>query len=168
MSIDSFTTAIQGVAFSTSDTTGLSRRVTYNYGDALFSTTTGKYYQHFPESVSWLDGQKKCASTNLLSMLGYLATITSSEENAAVKSLGGQGWIGATDLYTENEWRWVAGPEGKMGKAADGGGCPAYAAGATACDVQPGTGMTGTAGDANKGMVIGRGSPWAAADSAIT
>ena len=44
---------------------------------------------------------------------GYLATITSAEENAFIQSkTNGVGWIGASDHAVEGEWRWVTGPEG--------------------------------------------------------
>lgn len=43
---------------------------------------------------------------------GYLATITSQEENDFIYSqLQENGWIGANDLDQEGEWRWVTGPE---------------------------------------------------------
>lgn len=43
---------------------------------------------------------------------GYLATITSQEENDFIYSkLQENGWIGANDLAVEGEWRWVTGPE---------------------------------------------------------
>lgn len=43
---------------------------------------------------------------------GYLATITSDEENFLIgNGLGYGNWVGATDSAVEGEWRWVTGPE---------------------------------------------------------
>ena len=43
---------------------------------------------------------------------GYLATITSAEENGFVAStLNGEGWLGGSDEGNEGTWLWVTGPE---------------------------------------------------------
>lgn len=43
---------------------------------------------------------------------GYLATVTSSEENSYITArLENDGWMGASDADTEGDWLWVTGPE---------------------------------------------------------
>lgn len=43
---------------------------------------------------------------------GYLATITSAEENDYIASrLNDAGWMGASDVSVEGDWKWVTGPE---------------------------------------------------------
>jgi len=43
---------------------------------------------------------------------GYLATVTSQEENDyLVGRLSGDGWFGASDKTTEGDWQWSTGPE---------------------------------------------------------
>eukprot|EP01062_Namystynia_karyoxenos_P083753 TRINITY_DN96_c0_g1_i3.p1 TRINITY_DN96_c0_g1~~TRINITY_DN96_c0_g1_i3.p1 ORF type:complete len:5058 (+),score=1946.10 TRINITY_DN96_c0_g1_i3:478-15174(+) len=154
-SLTDFAAAIATVTFTTSDATGGSRRVTWNYGDAVFSSVTGNYYKHIKAAdcgaaCDWYTAQAKCESTKVLGLDGYLATITSDAENAAAKALGGQGWIGASDVGTEGKWRWVTGPEGQMGSAP----CT-YGAGKTGCDVSQDATGTATGADKDKGMNIG-------------
>lgn len=59
------------------------------------------------------------ASTHL-GLQGYLATVTSAQEQAFIESsfpflLGfgasGNAWLGASDASVEGEWRWLDGPE---------------------------------------------------------
>jgi hypothetical protein len=45
-------------------------------------------------------------------MPGYLATITSDEENTFASNLAGiEAWLGGSDQAVEGEWRWMNGPE---------------------------------------------------------
>ena len=69
----------------------------------------GHTYQRFDESMSWKDAKAYCESLG-----GYLATITSSAEQEAVKELIAKGtkaqyWLGGTDEATLNDWQWVTG-----------------------------------------------------------
>ena len=48
----------------------------------------------------------------MFGLQGYLATITSAEENAFVfDKLQGNGWLGGTDADVEGDWTWVTGPD---------------------------------------------------------
>ena len=83
-------------------------------GSSLYFPATGHFYQ-FSETpdISWNDARAAATATSLYGLQGYLATITSAEENSFVVSkLTGEGWMGATDVAVEGEWRWVTGPEG--------------------------------------------------------
>jgi len=83
----------------------------------------GHYYGAvvFPEEVDFLswDAAKSAAeSTVFMGEHGYLATITSKEENdflivnfAPLRNPRGELWVGGSDEAVNGEWRWVAGPE---------------------------------------------------------
>jgi VCBS repeat-containing protein len=79
--------------------------------------------------ITWNSAMTAAANRQYNGMQGYLATITSAGENAAVAALvPGDAWIGATDNYSdintavggtvfanqgaaEGRWYWAAGPE---------------------------------------------------------
>lgn len=74
-------------------------------------TYNGHYYQLFNNNVSWEYAKKYCESKD-----GYLVTITSEEENDAIEILldkyssdNNFYWLGATDIESEGNWKWVTG-----------------------------------------------------------
>ena len=74
----------------------------------------GHWYEFISTGVTW---QQAFASANAMSymgMSGYLATITSAEENAFVSAtIAGsiEAWLGGSDEAVEGQWRWMNGPE---------------------------------------------------------
>ncbi|WP_254602705.1 PEPxxWA-CTERM sorting domain-containing protein [Sphingomonas bacterium] len=72
----------------------------------------GHSYQVVSGPQDWIAAE---AAAEVLG--GYLATITSAEENAFVASLlptsgtNIRGWLGGSDAQTEGTWQWVVGPE---------------------------------------------------------
>ena len=84
----------------------------------LFNPATGHFYEFISAPlVRWDDARDAAEMRDLFGLQGYLATITSAEENAfAAAKLEGQGWIGSSDHIPETgdiegEWYWVTGPE---------------------------------------------------------
>ena len=75
-----------------------------------YFTFNGHYYQVFePDSITWEDAKQRCEQ-----MGGYLATITSAEEQAFVDSLiensGKNGlWLGAYRQQSDAEFVWLTG-----------------------------------------------------------
>jgi len=65
-------------------------------------------YDLYLTRLSFEDAKLKCEELG-----GHLATITSAEENTAVKELAGNNtvWIGATDDTEEGTWTWVSDEE---------------------------------------------------------
>ncbi len=83
------------------------------HGDAqkVFNPANGHFYQRIDTAMAWDQARQHCESQG-----GYLATITSPEENGFLLDflLGPQVasdsvWLGATDLGTEGVWEWVNG-----------------------------------------------------------
>lgn len=77
----------------------------------IASGGNGHFYEFVlaPSSLTWTE-----ASSEALSMGGYLVTITSSEEQAFLEAnypQSGSYWAGGSDAETEGVWNWVTGPE---------------------------------------------------------
>ena len=166
--LDVYTKAVASVAFTTSSVDGKPRRLTYNYGPGLASSASGHLYQRLaaaacPNGCRWEDAQTACGepAKDVLGMSGYLATLTSPEENAFVaRKVPGGGWMGAVDL-TEGAWRWTTGPEGLQGGQACADYTAASGPGRTACNVFPTGGpsapCTGAGKECDNGLLVGRG-----------
>ena len=76
--------------------------------EASLNPTNGHHYLVVTPAMTWSDGKAKCEE-----LLGHLATITNAEENAFVKDLlvakVTDGFIGLSDVVTENTFVWVTG-----------------------------------------------------------
>lgn len=80
------------------------------------------YYDFVPTAmdITWTEAKMAAESTTFLGRQGYLATITSVQEDDFLHAHWGsirEIWIGGSDADVEGDWRWVTGPEGEM----DGG-----------------------------------------------
>ena len=74
----------------------------------------GHFYEYVPSTnVLWSTARTNALAASYLGMTGYLATVTSQQENDFITSkLGGAGaWIGGSDATDEATWRWSDGPE---------------------------------------------------------
>lgn len=82
-------------------------------GEANYLPTTGHYYEFVSDSgISWTAAEAAASTSTYFGLQGYLVTLTSQEEaDFSGEQASGFGWIGATDLAVEGEWRWVTGPE---------------------------------------------------------
>ncbi|MBU9710655.1 LPXTG cell wall anchor domain-containing protein [Evansella tamaricis] len=125
--------ALRSVTFSTISTGSMVRDITVTIGAALYFDPTQHFYEFVPaRGISWTEAKVKAGERYLYGRQGYLATITSDEENNFVKEKAeGQGWLGASDWYetinsalgenryanqgeAEGNWYWVTGPEAGM------------------------------------------------------
>ena len=74
----------------------------------------GHWYEFIGTSVTAPDAFTLAQASSYSGMQGYLATITSADENAFVSSNiagGNQAWIGGSDDGDEGNWTWRNGPE---------------------------------------------------------
>ncbi|MDY0073735.1 MAG: cadherin domain-containing protein [Thauera sp.] len=82
-------------------------------GGSAYNPANGHYYE-FVEvtNKSWTAAKADAEARTFNGLTGYLATITSSAENAFIISkVGGNAWIGGSDAGQENTWTWRGGPE---------------------------------------------------------
>jgi len=91
-----------------------SQTVTISLADTntIYNPTNGHVYQYVGGGSTWPDAFDAAAALNYQGVPGYLATITSQDENDFIKDrLSGDAWLGASDNEEEGVWKWVAGPE---------------------------------------------------------
>lgn len=137
---------LRTVAFSATSAPNVNREITFSIGN-LVANSNGHFYKFISASgTSWSSAKSGAAAQTYLGYTGYLATITSSNENAFItQTLGNDGWIGASDDYSEintatgtttysnqsaaeGHWYWVTGPEAGT-NFSNGNSSPAAASG---------------------------------------
>lgn len=99
------------------------------FGEAFF-TTNGHLYKFISGTINWNNAFTAAQTQTAYGVNGYLATISSSAENAFVSGrLTGDGWIGGADTAVEGVWRWMSGPEAgtNFWNGTGGGSSPTYA-----------------------------------------
>lgn len=78
----------------------------------VFFEDNGHLYEYIAGVTTWTAANTAAGGLERYGATGYLATITSEEEQEFVAArLAGAGWFGARDNAVEGEWRWVSGPE---------------------------------------------------------
>ena len=80
-----------------------------------FNPVTQHAYSVGAGPVTWGAARTLAAAATFDGVNGYLATITSEQENNFITDnipSASNIWIGATDEAVEGTWRWVTGPEG--------------------------------------------------------
>lgn len=80
----------------------------------VFNPDNGHVYQVVEAGggITWNDANAAANAMTYGGASGYLATITSFDENVFVTSrLSNDGWMGASDAAVEGEWRWTGGDE---------------------------------------------------------
>jgi hypothetical protein len=92
----------------------------------IYYPANGHLYEVVSSTQTWTAAQSAAAGRTKYGAAGYLATITSAEENAYVATrLTSAGWMGASDSGTEGDWKWVTGPEnGTSFWSGNGSGTP--------------------------------------------
>ena len=126
--------AIATLSFKGDGTTG-SPTVTLSITPAgsLYNSANGHSYKvvNHGSNITWSDAKTAAEASTLNGLSGYLASITSYQENTFIDDKAGvNAWLGGTDADTEGCWKWSGGPDdGKIftvGNDADNtssGGC---------------------------------------------
>ena len=111
-----YQTALRNVKFESTTSADDTRTIDFILGDGVGLSIDGK--QHFYEvidnggSISWSTARAVALDSRFGEAQGYLATITSEEENDYLaEKVVSDTWIGASDLATEGVWTWADGPE---------------------------------------------------------
>lgn len=82
-----------------------------NPGEVFFEDT-GHLYEYVSYTATWNNANTNAQTRTKYGATGYLTTITSQAENDFVAArLLNAGWMGASDIAFEGDWKWVTGPE---------------------------------------------------------
>lgn len=131
---DQLLTAFGAVSLTAGCGGGLAISATVEAGGGIKNVFNNHYYRLVKTPVSYEDAvtlsQQATFDGTPSGTPGYLATITSPEENAFLFTvMGGAGnnaWLGASDRDVEGDWKWMTGPEAGTsfysGTANGGGG----------------------------------------------
>nr|WP_288834165.1 T9SS type B sorting domain-containing protein [uncultured Flavobacterium sp.] len=109
--------AIEAVEFYNSSPNPSGTRsfsISIGNGQVSYLPSNGHYYEYVSSyGISWTAARDAAALKKHYGLLqGYLATLTSAEEaQLAGAQAPGTGWIGGSDVETENVWKWMTGPE---------------------------------------------------------
>ena len=78
----------------------------------------GHYYSVSTDALSWASSRSNAENLSYRGLKGYLATVTSAEENAFLVQLNQSSpvstnhlWLGGSDASLEGTWKWISGPE---------------------------------------------------------
>lgn len=136
------------VQFRTNNASLLPRKFSFSMGAAI-PHSNGHFYEYVSGTITWTAAKAAAEARSLSGMQGYLATITSQEENDFIRTkLTNDGWVGGSDDYqyinaavgytlyanqaaSEGHWYWIAGPEAGQ-KISTGNNNPVTAPGAFA------------------------------------
>lgn len=113
--VSTYQTVLREVTYANvSETpTMVDRTISFSIGSTLFFDGNGHYYEYVEANeISWTDAKAGAEAKTHFGQQGYLATISSPEENQFITDkLQGDGWIGASDAEENTKWKWVTGPE---------------------------------------------------------
>jgi len=122
---DDINTALATLAFKGDGTTG-SPTVTLSVTPAgsLYNSANGHYYEvvDHGSNITWNAAKTAAEASTFNGLSGYLASITTREENDFIDSKAGvNAWLGGTDSAAEGCWKWSGGPDDGKIFTNDGG-----------------------------------------------
>ncbi|MUP37247.1 MBG domain-containing protein, partial [Labilibaculum euxinus] len=112
-----YQTAVQSITYTNDAAPGSAsyaqREFTISFANSDYSPSTGHFYEFINSTLYWDAAKTAASAKTYYGLQGYLATVTSAEENSFVKSKisSYNSWLGGSDALTEGSWLWVSGPE---------------------------------------------------------
>ena len=112
-------TAFSAISLTSGCDGGLQISATVDAGGGIKNVFNNHYYRLIKTSVSFDEAITLSEQTTFdgtpSGSPGYLATITSAEENdflfTVMGGAGNNAWIAASDSVVEGDWKWMTGPE---------------------------------------------------------
>ena len=107
---------VASVSLSVEDERGEVSRATYKRNDSAikYSPATNHYYEAVSTTLNWSAARTDAKVRSVSGLSGYLANITSAEEQSFIQSIlpsNWEVWFGLNDITTENTFSWADGPE---------------------------------------------------------
>ena len=91
------------------------RELTISFANSDYLASTGHFYEFVGATDAFNTASVNASAKTYYGLQGYLATITSADENTFIKdkipSNIEWSWIGGSDNELENTWKWITGPE---------------------------------------------------------
>ena len=112
-----YQTAVRSITYSNDAAPGAvsydQRELTISFANSDYLASTGHFYEFINSASSWDAAKTAASAKTYYGLQGYLATVTSAEENSFVKSKlsSYNTWLGGSDAATEGSWLWATGPE---------------------------------------------------------
>ncbi|MDM8159582.1 C-type lectin domain-containing protein, partial [Labilibaculum sp. K2S] len=112
-----YQTAVRSITYTNevaaSSVSYAQRELTISLANSDYSPSTGHFYEFINSTLYWDAAETAASAKTYYGLQGYLATVTSAEENSFVKSKisSYNTWLGGSDAATEGSWLWVSGPE---------------------------------------------------------
>lgn len=113
-SLSDVNTALASLRFTGSTVGAVTLEASLVPAGAVYYPGNGHMYEVVDNggSISANDAKTAADARMIGGIPGYLATITSVEENDYVSArLTSDGWLGASDVGMEGDWKWIDGPE---------------------------------------------------------
>ncbi|MDQ1770655.1 lectin-like protein, partial [Labilibaculum euxinus] len=112
-----YQTAVQSITYTNDAAPGSAsyaqREFTISFANSDYSPSTGHFYEFINSTLYWDAAKTAASAKTYYGLQGYLATVTSAEENSFVKSKisSYNTWLAGSDAASEGSWLWVTGPE---------------------------------------------------------
>ncbi len=110
--VEKLNSALATLTYSRSSTGTDTLEVSLVESGEVFFTQNSHLYKFVSGSFTWQAAKAAAEGQTAYGAAGYLASITSTEENSFVYTrISGDGWLGANDIDTEKRWIWSGGPD---------------------------------------------------------
>ncbi|WP_461631437.1 MBG domain-containing protein [Labilibaculum euxinus] len=114
-----YQTAVRSITYSNDAAPGAvsydQRELTISFANSYYLASTGHFYEFVGATDAFNTASANASAKTYYGLQGYLATITSADENTFIKdkipSNIEWSWIGGSDNELENTWKWITGPE---------------------------------------------------------